>query len=257
MLHARDVGHGQAVVLLHAFPMNSRMWEPQIEALRGRWRVIAPDFPGFGLSGAPAETPSLEQYASGVVTLLKQLHVENAVVVGLSMGGYVAFRLVNELGPRLRGLLLADTRPTADTEEAVVARHELAAEVEAEGVEAAASEFLPKLLGSTTLRMRPSLIDRVRAIMLENTVPGVAGALRAMAGRGDVSALLPRIRCPVICVAGEEDIVTPPDVARATAEKIPAARAEIIPQAGHLTNLEAPEAFNDILAQLLAVAHPA
>lgn len=257
MLHARDVGQGEAVVLLHAFPLNSRMWEPQIEAFRNRWRLIAPDFPGFGLSGPPTETPSLEQYAREVAALLKQLHVENAVVVGLSMGGYVAFRLVNELGPRLRGLLLANTRPTADTEEAVVARHELAAEVEAEGVEAAASEFLPKLLGGSALRMQPSLMDRVRAIALENSVPGVAGALRAMAARSDVTALLPRIRCPTICVGGEEDTITPPEVTRAMAEKIPGGRAEIVPQAGHLTNLEAPEAFNDLLAELLALAHPA
>jgi len=257
MLHARNAGQGQAVLLLHAFPLNSRMWEPQVEAFRHRARLIAPDFPGFGLSGAPSSTPSLERYAQEVVALLDHLRVTNVVVVGLSMGGYVAFRLQAELGSRLYGLLLADTRPTADGEEAVAARHELAVEVDSEGVEAAAQEFLPKLLGPTTMRTQPALIDKVRSIMLENTVAGVAGALRAMAARADVTSLLPRIRCPVICLAGEEDTVTPPDVVRAMAARIPGARAEIVPNAGHLTNLEAPEAFNDALAALLAIAAPA
>ena len=257
MLHARNAGEGQAILLLHAFPLNARMWEPQIEAFRHRARVIAPDLPGFGLSGAPASAPSLEQYAREVLGVLDHLGVTNVVVVGLSMGGYVAFRLMAELGSRLYGLLLADTRPTADSEEAVLARHELAAEVESEGVEAAAAEFLPKLLGPTTMHSQPDLIDKVRAIMLENTVPGVAGALRAMAARGDVTSLLPRIRCPVICLAGEEDTLTPPDVTRAMAARIPGARTEIVPHAGHLTNLEAPEAFNDALTALLAVAAPA
>ena len=151
----------------------------------------------------------------------------------------------------MHGLLLADTRPTADSETAVLARHELAAEVEAQGVETAANEFLPKLLGNTTVRSQPLLIDRVRAIMLENTVPGVAGALRAMAARPDSMDLLGRIRCPVVCIVGEEDSVTPPEGARAMAARIRDAWTEIIPLAGHLCNLEAPEAFNDALVTLL------
>jgi pimeloyl-ACP methyl ester carboxylesterase len=252
MLHAREAGQGRAVVLLHAFPLNARMWEPQVAAFRQRVRLIAPDFPGFGLSGAANDTPSLESYAREVRRLLDHLRVTGVVVVGLSMGGYVAFRLAAELGARLEGLLLADTRPTPDSETAAVARHELAAEVEAQGVEAAAGEFLPKLLGPSSVRAQPDLIDRVHRIILENSVPGVAGALRAMAARGDVSAMLPRLSCPVVCVVGEEDLITPPDMARAMAAQIKGARVEVIPQAGHLTNLEAPDAFNDALSALLA-----
>jgi pimeloyl-ACP methyl ester carboxylesterase len=257
MLHARTAGQGRAVVLLHAFPLNSRMWEPQFAAFRQSARLIAPDFPGFGLSGAAGNTQTLESYARKVRRLLDHERVTGVVVVGLSMGGYVAFRLATELGARLEGLLLADTRPTADSEQAAVARHELAAEVESQGVEVAASEFLPKLLGPTTVRSQPDLIDRVHRIMLENSVTGVAGALRAMAARGDVSAMLPRLTCPVACVVGEEDLITPPDVMRAMAAQINGASVEVIAQAGHLTNLEAPEAFNEALAALLARVHPA
>ncbi len=251
MLHVRVVGSGQAVVLLHAFPMNSRMWEPQIRGLRDRARLIVPDLPGFGLSGPPIAEPSLDYYAREVVSLIDQLGVDQVSVVGLSMGGYVAFRLLGLLGSRLSALALADTRATPDTPEAIAGRHELAAEVEAEGVDAAASEFLAKVLGTTTLRMQPQLIDRVRAIMLENTVAGVAGALRAMAARPDSTAMLPTIACPVVCIVGEEDTLTPPDIARAMAARIRDAWTEVIPQAGHLANLEAPDAFNEALVTLL------
>lgn len=254
MLSRREKGHGRAVLLLHAFPLNSGMWQPQLEALRDRARLIAPDFPGFGGSEPLVTVPSLAEYAREVLALLDHLRVKDVVVVGLSMGGYVAFHLVEPLGGRLRGLMLADTRANADSAEGARGREELAGRVETTGVDAAAAEFLPKLLGETTRRSRPELVGAVQAMMMENSVPGVAGALRALAGRPDSTAVLARIACPVVCVAGEEDTVTPPDVARAMAERISRARAETIPAAGHLTNLEAPEAFNALVSALLVDA---
>jgi pimeloyl-ACP methyl ester carboxylesterase len=220
-LHTRVVGDGADVLLLHAFPLSSHMWVPQMGALQGRMRFIVPDFPGFGLSAASAGAPSLNDYAQKTLAVLDALRIDRVVVVGLSMGGYVAFRLVEQLGARLVGLLLADTRATADTEEAAVARHELAAEAEADGLEV-----------------------------------GVADGLRAMAARPDSTPLLSRIHCPVLCLAGEEDGITPPDVAQAMAERVPAGRAQVIQDAGHLTNLEAPEAFNDALVRLVAECWP-
>jgi len=251
MLYTRDTGSGQPVLLLHAFPLNSRMWEPQMGALAARARLLAPDLPGFGLSPPPPAAPSLDDYARQVVGVLDALEVDRVVVVGLSMGGYLAFRLVGELGRRLVGLVLANTRATPDAESGALARHRLAAEVEARGVEVAASEFLPKLLGATTQRVRPAFVDRVRDIIRENTPAGVAAALRAMAARPDSTPLLAGIRCPVLCVAGEEDMLTPPEVARDMAERIPGGRAMVISEAGHLTNLEAPQAFNEALAGFL------
>jgi 3-oxoadipate enol-lactonase len=252
MLHVRQAGHGPDLLLLHAFPLNSRMWEPQLTALADRARLIAVDFPGFGLSAPSQRAPTLTDYARAVLTTLDALQVDRVAVAGLSMGGYTAFRLVELLGERLAGLFLADTRPTADDAATVTARHELAAEVEARGVEAAADEFLPKLIGATTVHLRPALIDRVRAIMLENSAAGVAAALRAMAARPDSTSLLSRLRCPVVCVVGDEDTVTPPDVVRQMTDEIPNARLEVIAQSGHLTNLEDPETFNQHLGAFMA-----
>ena len=223
-------------------------------ALRTRARVLAPDLPGFGRSAPLIEPPKIDDYADLVLAALDARGIEGVTVVGLSMGGYLAFRLAERLGSRLEGLLLADTRANPDTEEGARLRHELAAKVEEQGVELAAAEFLPKLLGPTSLRLRTDLVDRVRAIIRENLPAGLAAARRAMASRPDSTPLLSRLRCPVLCVAGEEDMLTPPDVARAMAEQVPGGRWMIIPRAGHLTNLEAPEEFNRALVELVDLA---
>jgi pimeloyl-ACP methyl ester carboxylesterase len=253
-LYVRDVGRGPAVLLLHAFPLNGRMWQPQLDGLADRARLLAPDLPGFGLSPNASTQPSLDDYAQQIVRLLDLLRVDDVIVVGLSMGGYVAFRIVDRYPERVRGLVLADTRPTGDAEKAATERHRLAAEIEADGVEVAAAEFLPKLLGATTVRSRPTLVDVVHEIVRENTAGGLAFALRAMAARPNSTALLSTIRCPALCIVGEEDSITPPHVVRTMAEQLPAGTFCTIGAAGHLTNLEAPDAFNDALAEFVSVA---
>ena len=246
-LHVRDVGSGPAIVLLHAFPLSGRMWEAQLESLSDRFRLVAPDLAGFGLSWAPEGTFSLAEQAHAVELTLDDLRVDEMVLVGLSMGGYVAFPLLERLGDRVRGLVLANTRATADDEAAAAARHRLAAEVEADGVDVAAQELLPRLLGRSTTRDRPDIVDRVHAMILESREPGVAGALRAMAARPDSTAALARIACPVLVIGSEEDLIVTPDAARAMAARIRNARVEIL-RGGHLSNLEAPDEFERALA---------
>jgi 3-oxoadipate enol-lactonase len=199
---------------------------------------------------------SLDDYAREVLAALDAVGVERVLLVGLGMGGQVALRLVGELGARLAGMLLSGTDASAEREDIAARCHELAAEVEMAGAEVAAAEFLPKLLGGTTQRMRPALLDEVHAMICENSPAGIGAALRAMAARPDATPLLSRIRCPVFCLAGEEDGITLPDLARASAERLFGGRIEIIPGTGHLTNLEAPAAFDDALESLLAQCSP-
>jgi pimeloyl-ACP methyl ester carboxylesterase len=248
-LYTRDAGTGPAIVLLHAFPLNGRMWELQLGGLADRFRVLAPDLAGFGLSWTPESSFSLDDQAAAVELSLEDLEVHEMVLVGLSMGGYVAFPLLERLGRRVRGLVLASTRATADDDATATDRHRLAAEVEANGVAAAADELLPKLIGTSTLRDRPELIDRVRAVILENKESGVAAALRAMAARPDRTGMLHRIGCPVLVVAGEDDPVITVEDGRRMASRIRDARFTVVPRAGHLTNLEAPAEFNRAVAE--------
>jgi pimeloyl-ACP methyl ester carboxylesterase len=251
-LYFRDEGEGTPILFLHAFPLNGRMWELQLAAFCSRARVIAPDLPGFGLSPLDLSGNSLEDCARAVLDRLDELDVGRMLVVGLSMGGYLAFRLLEMAPDRIAGLVLADTKAAADTDEQRADRHRLAAEVEASGVDVAVDELAGKLFGATTLRRKPDLIEDLRAIAREASPAGLATALRALASRPDSSPLLPSITCPVACVVGAEDVITPPAVVRAMADRIPRAVTIVIPEAGHLPNLEAPAAFNRAVEGIFA-----
>jgi 3-oxoadipate enol-lactonase len=252
-LYARDAGEGSAVLLLHAVPFNSRMWEPQLQPLAANARLIAPDLPGFGLSPM-RELRSLSDYAEAVVDLLDEREIEEVVVVGVSSGAYIAFDMIAPLGNRLKGLVIAGAVATPSAEQAPLDRHRLAAEIECGGQDAAAAKYVPKLLGWKTAREKPSLFARLQEMASENSPAGIAAALRAIADRPDFSSILREIRCPTLCIAGAEDPLTPPEKMRIMAERIPVSRVAIIPSAGHLVNLEAPEAFNRELEKFLAEA---
>lgn len=240
-----------ALVLLHAFPLNARMWEGQLALSDRGWRVIAPQFRGFdGGSGDPP-AQSVDDYAGDVIDLLDALHIHEAVVGGLSMGGYVAFAMLRHAARYVHGLILADTKAQADTPEGVEGRKRMIELVGAQGPTAVAEEMIPKLLGETTRRTRPDIVDQVRALAISSSTDATTGALRAMMTRPDSTPLLSTIHMPALMIVGEEDTVTP----RATAEEmhrgIAGSELVAIPAAGHLTNLEQPTAFDAALARFL------
>ncbi len=238
------------VVFLHAFPFSARMWRPQLAALKGRYSAHAVNLPGFG--GEPARAKTLEAFAESVLEELDVLGIEKAVFVGLSMGGYVAFRLFELAPERFSGLLLADTRAGADPPEGREKRTRLAEAVLKEGPRALLPDFLNAVLGETTRKTRPELVREVEAMILEADPEGVANALLAMRDRPDSFDLLPQMNFPVLLVYGEEDALTPPEEGLGMLEKLPKGRMLTIPRAGHMANLEAPAAFNTALSGLLA-----
>jgi len=240
------------VVLLHAFPLNRKMWAPQVEALAGRYRVITPDFRGHGESGVADEDSTMERLAEDVGGLLDHLRIERVVLGGLSMGGYVAFAFLRRWPERVAALVLADTRASADTEEGRKGRHETAAVAEREGSAAIAEMMAPKLLGQTTLEGKPEVVAAVREMILEASPGGIAAALRGMAARTASFDLLPRITCPTLILVGEQDGLTPPADSEAMAKAVPGSTLVRIPEAGHLSNLEQPEKFNSALQSFLS-----
>ncbi|MDA2913141.1 alpha/beta hydrolase [Acidobacteriia bacterium AH_259_A11_L15] len=247
-----EEGQGLPVVLLHAFPLNRKMWEAQRRALSRRYRVITPDFRGHGESNLPEEDSTMERLAEDVRGLLEELKLERVVLGGLSMGGYVAFAFLRRYAARLAGLVLADTRAAPDSEEGRTARYENAALAETAGAGALAERLLPKLLGPSTRQGKPEVVAAVRAMMLSIPPAGMARALRGMAARADSTELLGQVRCPTLVVGGEEDPLSPPAEAEAMAKNIPNAKHVKIPHAGHLSNLEQPAAFNAALEEFLA-----
>ena len=244
-------GEGRTLLLLHAFPLGMFMWEAQCEALSPRCRVVRFDARGFGGSD-PADGPlTMERIAEDAVALLDLLGVDRAVVGGCSMGGYAALALARRHPHRLCGLVLQDTKATADTEEAKAGRRSLAAQVLGTGAVAAAEAFLPKLVGETTQRERPELVQELRERILATPAPAIASALHGLAAREDSRPTLPAIRVPTLVLVGEEDVITPPAEAEAMARAIRRARLERVPRAGHLSNLENPAAVNAALAAFL------
>jgi pimeloyl-ACP methyl ester carboxylesterase len=239
------------LVLLHAFPLNARMWEGQLALADGGWRVIAPHFRGVDAGVGDPSTTSIDDYAGDVIDLLDALHVDQAVVGGLSMGGYAAFAVLRHAARYVQGLVLADTRAEADTAEGLEARRKMLDLVQSRGPAAVAEEMIPKLLGETTRRSRVEVIDRVRSLVLSNSSEAIAGAVRALMSRPDSTPLLPTIHVPTLILVGAEDTVTPPALSEKMHAAIAGSELTLIPDAGHLTNLERPDLFNAALARFL------
>ncbi len=244
-------GAGDPLVLLHAFPLNGRMFEHQLAAFSGERRVVAPDFPGFGRSPRTPAQPDVRYYAEGVRNLLDRLGLERVVLGGVSMGGYVAFACMRLFPERVSALVLANTRPDPDSEEARESRNEMALRVAQEGVEVLAEIQMERLLSPTTRENDQELVERVRAMILENSPDGAVAALGAMRERPDSTPLLAEIGVPTLVVGGEEDAISSPEVMAGMADEIPDSRHVTLPRAGHLSNLEAPEEFNAALKGFL------
>jgi len=228
------------------------MWEPQVGLADGGWRIIVPEFAMDAVSlNAGAATVTMDTYAGEVIDLLDALHVEDAVIGGCSMGGYLAFALYRLAPNYIRGLLLADTRAQADAPEALESRKKMLQLVAEKGTPAVVDEMVPKLLGETTRKTRPEVVDRLKSIALASAADTVAGMIRALMTRQDATALLSSIHLPTLIVVGDEDTLTPPAMSEQMHKAIAGSELAILPRAGHLPNLEDSQNFNGVVARFL------
>lgn len=246
-----DEGQGTPIVFVHGFPLNRSTWDPQIAALGARYRVIVPDLRGFGDSPHTPGSNGLSLYAMDLAALLDHLNIGQVVLAGHSMGGYIALAFARQSIGRLIGLALISTRPGADTPEAANGRRALAERVKKEGVQAVAETMAPKMISAHSQAQYPALVEQVKAIMSSASVDGVVEALTAMANRDDSTMLLPTLKLPTLVLTGESDTLISPDESRKMAQVIPNARLSLIPHAGHLPSLEAPDAVNQALEAFL------
>jgi pimeloyl-ACP methyl ester carboxylesterase len=252
-----EAGGGWPVILLHGFPLTSGMWRPQLEAVPQGWRFIAPDLRGFGLQRDSWLPPSggrditMDDYAADVLCLMDGLELDNAVIGGLSMGGYVTFAMFRQAPSRFTGMILADTRSQPDTTQGREGRVRLRELFAQEGPRGVAGEMLPKLLGEAVRREVGNAVQQTRA-MIESTSPGAFDAgIGALMGRPDSTPDLPRISCAALVIVGELDEITPVADSEAMQRAIPRSTLSIIPGAGHLSNLEQPEPFSRALGDFL------
>lgn len=242
--HYEIHGSGEPILLVHGFPLSGRLWEPITAALSQDYRVIVPDLRGFGGSETSTST-SMARYVDDLVGLLDAIGENRPVtLVGMSMGGYIAFEFCRREPDRLRALVLANTRAEADTAEETQTRHETAARVLQEGSGVVAQAMVSRLFGIHTPQ---ELRDRWVEWMAETEPAAVAAALEAMAERPDSFATLASTKLPTLIIAGEDDTLTPLAGARRMQEAAPHVRLEIIPGAGHMSPVEQPDRFLAVL----------
>jgi 3-oxoadipate enol-lactonase len=245
-----DRGQGAAIVLIHGFPLDSRIWESQVEALSDRYRVIAPDLRGFGKS-VSAEPFTIESLADDVHALLKELGVAPCVLGGLSMGGYVALAYVKKYPSDLRGLALIDTRAEGDSTEGRENRNKTIQLVREKGSKAVADQMFPKMLFEQTPQTKSAVASKLRTIMESQTPRTIENALVAMRDRPDVTKDLPSIPVSTLIVVGEHDAITPPGVSEAMNKAIRNPTMVIIKRAGHMSPMEQAEDMTTALRRFV------
>ena len=252
----RDEGGGPAVVLLHAFPLDHRMWDGQFRGLvDAGWRVLAPDLPGFGASELPDAEPSLTAVVDALIASLLDRGIDRCVVVGLSVGGYLAMEWLRRRPEMLAGVVLCDTKATADSQSARAARQGMADEIDREPSRTSQilrERVLPALVGETTLRERPKVVSALGEWINGAPAATVAWIQRAMANRQDSMSTLREAMLPILIVWGEEDALSPQSEQSAMLEALRDGRIVVIPATGHLSALEDPEPVTRAIVEFLA-----
>lgn len=243
---------GLPVVLIHGFPFSHEMWHPQVEALSSGYRVITYDVRGHGESEVGDGQYTIELFVDDFLGLLDHLKIEKAVVVGLSMGGYIALRTIERNPERFKALVLCDTRSEADTNEGKLKRAANIKFVKNEGVERFAAEFVKAIFSPKSFETNLETVQFIQDIIEETSPTAIAGTLLALAGRTDTTDSLSRITVPTLILVGEHDTLTPPSAAEAMHSKIPNSELHVISDAAHMSNLENPEEFNNHLLNFLS-----
>lgn len=247
-----EYGSGLPVVLIHGFPLSGKIWDFQIPVVGTRARAIAPDLRGFGQSEFTDTEYSMELFAYDIKTLLDTLNIKNAVLAGISMGGYIAFEFYRLFPASVKAMILLDTRAGTDSEEGKKARINLAMRARNGEIEQITEEWIDKLLASATIKSNKTIVERLRNIIGSTNPETIARVSLAMMKRRDSTMMLRDISCPVLILVGEQDKLTPVEESKAMASMINGARIEVIKEAGHLTCFEAPEQVNNSILSFLS-----
>ncbi len=254
-----DEGNWNAmpVIFIHGFPFSHEMWSEQIALVSKEYRAIAYDVRGHGRSYVGEAQFTIEHHVDDLIGLMDTWLIEKAVVVGLSMGGYIALRALERNPERFRAAVLCDTRSEADTNEGKLKRFETMKAVRDHGSEVFAEAFVKNVFAADTFTTKPDTVRRIKKIIAATPPLSIAGTLLALAARTDTTASLGRITVPTLILVGEKDVTTPPAASQAMHERISGSEFHIISNAAHMSNLENPEEFNHrLLTFLKRVAHP-
>ena len=246
-----EQGSGLPLIFVHGFPFDLFSWQPQIDALKLNYRVIAYDHRGYGQSEEGIEDFSMELFADDLISLMDNLEIPEAVVCGLSMGGYVVLNAVQRYPTRFKGIILCDTQCVADTTEARDKRFKAIELIRGGGKEKYAEELIKKLFYHETISSGKEVVNDVRNMILNTDAEVMARTLKALALRKETCSGLSELDVPALIICGREDQITPVVQHDRMQLAINGAELKIIDRAGHLSNLEEPEVFNNLVSEFL------
>ena len=240
------------LVFIHGFPFSYELWTPQIEYFKRDFRTIAYDVRGHGKSDVGDGQYTIELFVDDLIALLDNLAIKEATLCALSMGGYIALRAVERNPERIASLILADTGPYADLNEARLRRAVQIKSIKSGALDAFIEGFLKGAFTPESFAKIPLEVERIRKIIQANSPLGICGTLLALAARTDTVGALPKIKVPTLILVGEKDPITPPSLSESMHEKISSSELFIIPNSAHLSNLENPTEFNRLADAFLA-----
>lgn len=242
----------EAIVLIHGFPFHHQMWSPQVQELSKSYQVIAYDLRGHGKSAQNEGPYMIEEHVDDLFALCEHAKIEKPIVAGLSMGGYIALRAVERNEPFFGGLILCDTKSEADTSEGKLKRFQTIKDIKTKGVLPFAEGFLKNIITAKDLTSNHDLVDRIRNMVIANSLESITGHLLALAARTDTTPSLSKFKLPTMILVGDQDVITTPANAHAMHEKIKHSELYVIPNAGHMSNLENPQMFNKYIQDFLS-----
>jgi 3-oxoadipate enol-lactonase len=243
------------IIFIHGFPFNMSMWNLQVESLKDNYRVIKYDIRGHGSSETGNEVFSIELFVNDLICLMDALKIDNAILCGLSMGGYIALNAIDKYNERFGALILCDTQCIADTLEVKEKRIKTIESIRESGVEKYADESIKNLFASESFTTRVREIANVREMIMKTSEQSICNTLLALSVRKETCHILSAIKVPVLIMVGNEDKITPPAAAMFMHEKIGGSLLKIIDHAGHLSNLENPGEFNVQLKKFVATVY--
>lgn len=239
------------IIFIHGFPFSKEMWNKQMEALREKFRVISYDIRGHGNSWSGTDDFSIELFVKDLLALMDALEIEKVSLCGLSMGGYISLKAMENHPYRFDKLILCDTSCKADSPEAKEKRIKAIDGILENGVEQFAADSLKNFFAQESFITKKEVIEEVREIMVSTSEKSIIKTLIALSKRKETCSTLWKIKVPVLILVGEEDTITPPEAAQFMNEEINGSEMSVIEKAGHLSNLENPEQFNEQLIKFL------
>jgi 3-oxoadipate enol-lactonase len=242
----------KAIIFIHAFPFCNRMWDKQTEAFQGKYRVITYDLRGFGYSETQDTVFTIDSHVEDLFSIMNTMKLEKPVICGLSMGGYIALRALEQGQNKFKGAILCDTRSEADNNNSKATRARQIKLIKSGDIAGFNEGFIKAALSEKSFAENQALVDFLKTMMGWQKPINVAGALLTLAARMDPTEYLERIDIPVLVLVGKEDKITPPEYSKLIYGKIRNADLALIPDAGHLSNMENPEEFNKSIGKFLS-----